>query len=164
MARFPRICRGALFGVGRAMLVAATAAPAVAFAQETTRVQPEVRLDAFAGPPQAAHAGVGISAPLGTYVRFGVLAGLGAGTHGSSGHTDLIARFTLDPFREKNWAPYGVGGVSVLYGGSATRSYLLLLAGVEGPAGRGFVPAAEFGFGGGFRAGLILRRAFPRRR
>lgn len=146
------------------MLLAATALPAAAFAQETARVQPELRLDAFAGPPQAVHAGVGISAPLGTYVRVGGLAGVGAGANGLSGHTDLAARFTLDPFRDRNWAPYGVGGVSVLYGGSATRSYLLLLAGVEGPAGRGFAPAVEFGFGGGFRAGLILRRAFPRRR
>lgn len=146
------------------MLLAATAAPAVAFAQESPRVQPEVRLDAFAGYPQSAHAGAGVSAPLGTYVRFGVVAGLGAGVVGLSGHTDLFARFTLDPFRKNSWAPYGVGGVSVRYGRSATWANLLLLAGVEGPAGRGFAPAVEFGFGGGFRAGLILRRAFPRRR
>ena len=164
MAGFPGICRAAVYGMRFAVLVAAAAAPAAAFAQETPGMQPEVRLDAFAGPPRAAHAGVGLTAPLGTYVRFGVLAGLGAGTHGLSGHTDLMARFTLDPFREKRWAPYGVGGVSVLYGGPDTRSYLLLLAGVEGPAGRGFAPAVEFGFGGGFRAALILRRALPRRR
>lgn len=145
------------------MLLAATAAPAVAFAQETPRIQPEVRLDAFVGPPHAAHAGAGASAPLGTYVRFGLVAGLGADSDGLSGHTDLFARFTLDPFREKSWAPYGAGGVSAHYGAS-TRANLLLLAGVEGPAGRGFAPAVEFGFGGGFRAGLILRRAFPRRR
>lgn len=145
------------------MLVIATAAPAEAFAQETPRIQPEVRLDAFAGPPRAAHVGAGVSAPLGTYVRFGLVAGVGADSDGLSGRTDLFARFTLDPFREKRWAPYGAGGVSVRYG-SSTRGNLLLLAGVEGPAGRGFAPAVEFGFGGGFRAGLILRRAFPRRR
>lgn len=145
------------------MLLGAVATPA-AFAQGTTpRIQPEARLDAFAGPPPAAHAGGGLSAPLGTYVRFGVLAGLGAGSDGLTGHTDLFARFTLDPFREKSWAPYGVGGISVRYG-SSTRANLLLLAGVEGPAGRGFAPAVELGFSGGFRVGLIARRAFPRRR
>lgn len=145
------------------MLVAATVTPAAALAQETPRLQPEVRLDAFVSPPHGAHAGAGVSAPLGTYVRFGLVAGLGADSHGLSGRTDLIARFTLDPFRDKRWAPYGAGGVSVRYG-SSTRANLLLLAGVEGPAGRGVAPAVEFGFGGGFRAGLILRRAFPRRR
>lgn len=160
MAHSPQIWRA----VGRAMLLAATAAPTATFAQETQRIQPELRLDAYAGPPQAAHAGAGISAPLGTYVRFGVAAGVGGGPQGPSGNADLFARFTLDPFREKRWAPYGVGGVSVRHGGSATWANLLLLAGLEGPAGRGFAPAVELGFGGGFRAGLILRRASPRRR
>lgn len=145
-------------------LVATLLAGAQAGAQDAARLQPEVRLDAFVGFPQAAHAGAGMSAPLGTYVRFGLVAGLGVGHEGLSSRTDLIARFTLDPFREKGWAPYGVGGVSVRYGGSSTWANLLLLVGIEGPARGGFAPALEFGFGGGFRAGAVLRRAFPRRR
>lgn len=146
------------------MPLAGVVAPAAAFAQEAPRLLSEVRLDAFARYPQAVHAGAGVSAPLGTYVRFGLVAGLGVDAHGPSGGTDLFARFTLDPFRAKSWAPYGVGGVSVRYGRSSTWANLLLLAGVEGPAGRGFAPAVEFGLGGGFRAAIILRRAFPRRR
>lgn len=142
---------------------AAAVVPPVALAQESPRLQPEARVDVFYARPRAAHLGAGVSAPLGTYVRFGLVAGLGADSDGLSGRTDLFARFTLDPFRERGWAPYGAGGVSARYG-SSTRANLLLLAGVEGRARRGVAPALEFGFGGGFRAGLILRRAFPRRR
>ncbi len=139
------------------------AAPRPAWGQEAPRLQSEARVDAITGSAWALHAGLGVTAPLGTYVRFGVVGGVGAGADGMSGRTDLIARFTLDPFRERRWAPYGVGGISARYGESS-RTYLLVLAGVEGPIWRGVAPAVEAGFGGSFRAGLILRQAFPRRR
>lgn len=126
-------------------------------------MQSEARLDALAGDARAIHAGLGVTAPLGTYVRFGVIGGIGGGADGVSGRTDLIARFTLDPFRSRRWAPYGVGGVSARYGGES-RAYMLLLAGVEGPVARGVTPAIEFGFGGAFRAGIVLRQGFVRRR
>jgi len=126
-------------------------------------LQSEVRVDALTGDPWAVHAGLGVSAPLGTYVRFGVVGGIGAGADGLSGRTDLIARFTLDPFRDKKWAPYAVGGVSGRYGGPS-RVYFLLMAGVEGPPMGRFAPAIEAGFGGSFRAGVALRQAFPSRR
>lgn len=132
-------------------------------AQGTPAYQAEVRLDAFVDE-RAIHAGLGVTAPLGTYVRYGVVGGLGGGSLGVSGRTDLIARFTLDPFREKRWAPYGVGGVSVRYGGSSTPANLVLLAGIEGPPMGRVAPAIEAGFGGSFRAGIALRQAFPRRR
>lgn len=137
--------------------------PAAAAAQNTPPVQAEARIDAIAGDAWAIHAGLGVTAPLGTYARFGIVGGLGGGAGGISGRTDLIARFTLDPFRERRWAPYGAGGVSARYGeGSAT--YIILLAGVEGPVRGGLTPAIEFGFGGSFRAGVVLRQSFARRR
>ncbi|CAN5677371.1 hypothetical protein BH23GEM1_BH23GEM1_02050 [soil metagenome] len=140
-----------------------TGVPMIAAAQAAPPLQSEVRLDAITGSAWAIHAGLGLTAPLGTYVRYGVIGGLGAGADGTSGRTDLIARFTLDPFREKWWAPYGVGGVSVRYGGPS-RAYLVLMAGVEGPTMGRVAPAIEAGFGGSFRAGVILRQSFPRRR
>jgi hypothetical protein len=142
----------------------ATLLAGAAGAQAAPRLQPEARLDGMTGAAWAVHAGLGVTAPLGTYVRYGIVGALGGGAFGVSGRTDLIARFTLDPFREKRWAPYGVGGISVRYGGSSTWANLLLLAGIEGPAGRGVAPAIELGFGGGFRVGVTLRRAFARRR
>ncbi|MEX0909508.1 MAG: hypothetical protein WDZ58_07060 [Gemmatimonadaceae bacterium] len=146
-----------------AALMAAMMAGAHAGAQDAPRLQPEARLDGFMGDSWAMHAGLGATAPLGTYVRFGIVGGLGTGAGGVSGRADLIARFTLDPFRERRWAPYGVGGVSSRFGGGS-RNALVLLAGLEGPPRRGVATALELGFGGGFRAGVILRRAFPRRR
>ena len=152
---FPRAASGAL--------VAVMVAGAHAGAQEAPRLQTEARLDGFAGDPWAVHAGLGATAPLGTYVRVGLVGGLGTGDSGVSGRVDLIARFTLDPFRERRWAPYAVGGVSSRFG-EGSRNAIVLLAGLEGPPRRGVAPALELGFGGGFRAGVILRRGFPRRR
>lgn len=146
-----------------AAFVAAMITVAPAGAQEAPRLLPEGRLDAFAGEPWAVHAGLGVTAPLGTYVRFGAVGGLGTGAGGVSGRADLVARFTLDPFRERRWAPYMAGGVSWRFG-EGSRNALVLLAGAEGPARGGIAPAFELGVGGGFRAGVVLRRAFPGRR
>lgn len=145
-----------------AMFAALWIASSQASAQEAPRLLSEARLDAITGGDWAVHAGAVLTAPLGTYVRFGIVAGVGPGAGGMSGRTDLIARFTLDPFRDKRWAPYAAGGVSAQYGPS--RTYMVLMAGVEGPATGRFAPAFEIGFGGGLRAGVVLRQAFPRRR
>lgn len=131
--------------------------------QEAPRAQLEARIDAFTGEDWAIHAGAGVTMPLGTYVRLGVVGGLGTGADGLSGRADLVARFTLDPFREKRWAPYAVGGVSARFDDSS-RQFVVLMAGVEGPVRRGFAPAVEFGFGGAFRFGVALRQGAPRRR
>lgn len=131
--------------------------------QDAPRTQVEARIDGFTGDDWAVHAGVGISAPLGTYVRFGPVAGVGTGAHGVSSRIDLVARFTLDPFREKPWAPFAVGGISARFDDSS-RQYLVLMAGIEGPVRRGWATALEFGFGGAFRAGVALRQATPKRR
>ena len=104
-------------------------------------------------------------------MRMGGVAGVGAGRHGVEGRTDLIARFSLDPFRQSRWAPYGGAGITGRYrtkldGGS--RAYLLVFLGLEGPlalgARSGIVPAVEVGLGGGARVGVILRRGITSRR
>lgn len=146
-----------------ALAVCATALAVGAGAQEAAPVQYETRLDAITGSQWAVHAGLGVSAPLGTYVRYGAVAGVGPGADGFSGRADLVARFTLDPFREKRWAPYAVLGISARFGGTS-RQDVLLLAGAEGPTVGRFAPAIEAGFGGGIRVGVVLRQSFPRRR
>src|SRR5947207_2067662 len=124
-------------------------------------LQSETRLDAIVAHATGIEAGVGLSVPAGIYVRSGLVAGIGAGRHGLEGRTDLISRFSLDPFRQSRWAPYGGGGISGRYrserdGGS--RAYLMIFLGVEGPLplGRtsGIVPAFELGLGGGARVGV----------
>jgi len=134
-------------------------------------LQTEARLDAIIAHTAGVEAGLGLTVPAGIYVRSGLVAGLGAGLHGVEGRTDLISRFSLDPFRQSRWAPYGGGGISGRYrskrdGGS--RAYLMIFLGVEGPLplGRtsGIVPALELGLGGGARVGVVLRRGINARR
>jgi len=139
--------------------------------QPQQRLQMEGRLDAIIARSMGVEAGLGVSVPSGIYVRSGLVAGIGAGRHGLEGRTDLFSRFSLDPFRQSRWAPYGGAGISGRYrskldGGS--RAYLLVFLGVEGPLalGRtsGIVPAFELGLGGGARVGVVLRRGVNARR
>jgi hypothetical protein len=134
-------------------------------------VQIEGRLDAIIARTTGVEAGLGVSVPSGIYVRSGLVAGIGVGRHGVEGRTDLITRFSLDPFRQSRWAPYGGAGVSGRYrsrldGGS--RAYLLVVLGVEGPLPfgqtSGIVPAFEVGLGGGVRLAVVLRRGITARR
>ncbi len=134
-------------------------------------LQVEGRLDAIFARSSAVEAGLGMTVPLGIYVRSGLVAGLGAGRHGVDGRTDLIARFSLDPFRQSRWAPYGGGGISGRYrseldGGS--KAYLMVFLGLEGPLPlgqtAGWVPAIEVALGGGARLGVVLRRGVNARR
>jgi hypothetical protein len=148
------------------------AAPCAALSQSPQQpLQVEGRVDAIVAHTTGFEAGLGLSVPSGIYMRLGGVAGLGAGRHGAEGRTDLIARFSLDPFRQSRWAPYGGAGISGRYrneldGGS--RPYLLVFLGVEGPlpvgARSGIVPAVEVGLGGGARVGVILRRGVTSRR
>jgi hypothetical protein len=135
------------------------------------QLQIEGRLDAIVARTTGVEAGLGVSIPSGIYVRSGFVAGVGAGRHGAEGRTDLVLRFSLDPFRQSRWAPYGGAGISGRYrshldGGS--RAYLLIFVGAEGPVpfGRptGLVPAFELGLGGGARFAVILRRGIAARR
>jgi hypothetical protein len=134
-------------------------------------LQVEGRVDAIVARTTGVEAGLGLSVPSGIYMRTGLIAGVGAGRHGVEGRTDLISRFSLDPFRQSRWAPYAGAGVSGRYrtkldGGS--HAYLMILLGIEGPlalgATSGIVPAFELGLGGGARFAVILRRGINARR
>jgi hypothetical protein len=134
-------------------------------------LQVEGRVDAIVARTTGVEAGLGLSVPSGIYMRTGLVAGLGAGRNGVEGRTDLISRFSLDPFRQSRWAPYAGAGVSGRYrtkldGGS--HAYLMIFLGVEGPLAlgttSGIVPAFELGLGGGARFAVILRRGINARR
>lgn len=134
-------------------------------------LQVEGRVDAIVAHTTGFEAGLGLSVPSGIYMRTGLVAGIGAGRHGVEGRTDLISRFSLDPFRQSRWAPYAGAGVSGRYrtkldGGS--HAYLMIFLGVEGPLAlgstTGIVPAFELGLGGGARFAVILRRGINARR
>ena len=134
-------------------------------------LQTEVRVDGIFAHTNGVEAGLGVSIPTGIYVRTGVIAAAGVGEHGAEGRTDLLSRFSLDPFRQSRWSLYSGGGISGRYqmredGGS--HAYLLLIIGLEGPLplGRtaGWVPAFEAGLGGGARFGVVLRRGINARR
>ena len=143
-----------------------------AFAQLPQQsVQTEWRVDGLFARTSGVEAGLGVSVPTGIYVRNGLVGGIGAGRHGVEGRTDLLSRFSLDPFRQSRWALYGGGGISGRYrthDDGGTHAYLLVFLGLEGPlpagSGAGWVPAFEVGLGGGGRVGIILRRAMNGRR
>ena len=134
-------------------------------------LQTEIRLDAIVARTSGVEAGVGLTVPAGIYVRSGLVAGIGAGRHGIEGRTDFVSRFSLDPFRQSRWAPYGGAGVSGRYRSELdgdSRAYLLDFLGVEGPLPlghtSGVIPAFELGLGGGARFAVILRRGINARR
>jgi hypothetical protein len=146
--------------------------PIIAGAQlPQQKFQSEIRLDAIFARSGGVEAAYGFTVPMGIYVRSGLVAGIGAGRHGAEGRSDLVSRFSFDPFRQSRWAPYAGAGLSGRYrsgldGGS--RAYILIFLGVEGPVPfgerSGWVPAVEVGLGGGARIGLILRRGVNARR
>src|SRR5258705_3270576 len=150
----------------RVTLALLVTVPSVAIAEQPELpMQMEGRIDAIVARTTGVEAALGLSVPAGIYVRSGLVTGIGAGRHGVEGRTDLIARFSLDPFRQSRWAPYGGGGLSGRYrsgldGGS--RAYVLVFLGVEGPVALGqtfgWVPAFELGLGGGARLAVIMRR------
>jgi len=147
-------------------------APAAALSQTPQQaLQVEGRVDAIVARTTGVEAGLGLSVPSGIYMRTGLVAGIGADRHGVEGRTDLISRFSLDPFRQSRWAPYAGAGVSGRFrtrldGGS--HAYLMIFLGVEGPlalgATSGIVPAFELGLGGGARFAVVLRRGINARR
>lgn len=142
------------------------APPAVAQTETGPRkVVVEVRLDGIIARLSALHLGAGFTAPAGTYVRTGVIAGVGFSRNGLSGRVDGMARFHFDPFRQSRWAPYGGGGISGRFDSDEkARAYILLLFGLDGPVYNGATPSFELGLGGGARIGVIFRRATAERR
>jgi hypothetical protein len=125
----------------------------------------EARIDGIVANPAAIHAGIGITGVTGTYLRSGIVAGIGESKNGISGRVDFVNRFHLDPFREHKWAPYAGGGLTTRFDDNRrTRVYLLLIAGVDGPVTNGLTTSIEAGLGGGGRIGVIIRRATAERR
>jgi phosphatidylglycerophosphate synthase len=125
----------------------------------------EGRVDAIVAETPAVHAGAGLFFRAGTYVRSGIVAGVGASSDGRSGRLDVVTRFHLDPFRESRWAPYAGGGLTArLDQGHQTRGYLLVILGIDGPVSGGVAPSIEAGLGGGGRIGVSIRRAGAERR
>jgi len=141
---------------------------AVSRAQTTPPRYAEYRADAIVGRGTAVQGGLGVTVPLGIYVRLGVDAAAGATwrdqTSRASGRVDLIGRFLLDPFRE---TPLGLslgGGLSVPYtdGDAHLRPYLTVVVDVEGRMRGPLTPALQLGLGGGARIGLVLRSSRAR--
>ena len=125
----------------------------------------EARIDGIVKGPAAVHAAAGFTVPVGTYVRSGIDAGIGSSENGISGRLDIFARFHLDPLRQHKWAPYAGGGLTARFDDNRTnRYYLLVVAGIDGPASRGIAPSIEAGLGGGGRIGVMIRRAAAERR
>jgi hypothetical protein len=139
--------RGAL-----AALLIALGAPA-ALAQ---RVQPEVRFETLGAQYQGL-VGVALHVPMGRYVRIGF-----GGTGFAVGRTDLIARFTFDPYRQMRWALSAGGGVS--YDVELKEPFLALHGELEGPRLGGVTPFVSAGLAGGARYAVGIRRAFTNRR
>ncbi len=124
----------------------------------------EGRIDAIVTARRAIQAGIGVTTPVGTYVRLGIVGAAGAGG-GRSARIDGFARFHLDPVRQSRWAPYGGAGLTGRFDQAArTKAYLLVFAGIDGPIQNGLTTSVEAGLGGGARVGIILRRAVAERR
>lgn len=125
--------------------------------------QPEMRVDLIGPRPYALHGGAGVIIPLGYYARLGAMGAYGVrqvgGERRDEWRADVIARLTLDPFRQQRWGFSLGGGITV-----RRHAYLLAIADIEGPETRGWLPAFQLGVGGGIRAGLGFRRAVKGRR
>ena len=126
------------------------------FRDSTPKARIEGRLDALIANRTAIEPGVGIFVPLGTYVRAGIVGGVGPITNPLrlTGRAELVGRFLLDPLLEHRWGPYVAGGLGI-----ASHPYLLAVLGIEGPRWGPITPALEAGVGNGVRVGFALRRS-----
>lgn len=128
-------------------------------------IQPEGRLDLITGKHTALQAGAGVSTPVATNFRIGLVGALGASDDGLSGRADAFVRFSLAEYAGAyaggGWTPYVGGGTTTRLdsGIDGSRTYLLGFVGYEGPATNGLQPAVEVGIGGGIRLGVVLRGA-----
>jgi hypothetical protein len=156
----------------RAMIVAlalAAGASTDAAAQAAPAAMPELRADLIVGHAPAIQLGAGVQLAMGTYVRIGLDGAAGVATGArtadassrADGRVDLLARFLLDPFRQRAYGLSVGGGLSLrAEPGDRVRPLLLVALDVEGRrSARGVVPALQVGVGGGLRLGIVLRRA-----
>jgi hypothetical protein len=138
------------------LLAGARVVNAQVFRDSTPKARIEGRVDALIANRTAIEVGAGIFVPLGTYVRAGVIGGIGPITNPLrlTGRAELVGRFLLDPLYEHHWGPYIAGGLGI-----ASRPYVLVLLGLEGPRWGPVTPAVEAGVGAGLRLGFALRRS-----
>lgn len=134
-----------------------------AAAQQNPVVRPELRLDATSARVPRLEGSAGLVVPAGVYVRLALTGGAGVarvnGAARSAARGDAIARFELDPLRQRARAAYFGAGLTWLGAeGARSRAYLALVGGVELKTRFGWVPVVEAGLGGGARVGLALRR------
>ena len=148
----------------RAALVAALVLLASrAEAQANPRTRPELRLDATSAHVSRLEGSLGAVVPMGIYARLALSAGGGVarveGESRGAARADAIARFELDPLRQRPRSLYLGGGVSWLATEKERgRGYLALVAGWELKTRAGWVPTIELGLGGGARLAFALRR------
>ncbi len=147
------------------LCLALSGMPALAFAQERAHVQPAARADLLRdGVATRVQGALGVEIPAGIYVRVGMYAGAGSSTAANRGldaRADVIARFLLDPFRQRPWALSAGGGLSLRADhGSVARPFLVAVVDLEGPRmWAGFSPSVQAGLGGGVRVGIGFRRS-----
>ena len=146
-----------------ACVLGAALAIAVSHAAAAQSPQAELRGDVLGPRPYSVQAGAGMVLPLGYYVRASADAGYAPSANASlvANHWrgDLLARFTLDPFREERWGLSLGGGLSF-----RRHAYLAAVVDLEGPEMHGVLPALQVGLSGGVRAALVIRRAVKGRR
>lgn len=154
-----------------AVALTTLAAPLAAEAQQSgapPRPRLEARIDYLAGNPDAVHGGLGLNVPVGTYLRVELVGAGGVGWNdgrtGGSGRADLLARFSVDPFRERRWGLSAGGGLSIRYealpmSGDRWRALVAVVLDLEGGLMSSVTPAIQLGLGGGARVGVILRGA-----
>lgn len=127
--------------------------------------RPELRADWFGGRASALHAGAGVSARAGNYLRIGLNAGGGAALSDSSrnvAHADVTARFMLDPFRMQRVGVSLGGGVGARYEHDRVRAFALVFVDAEAGQERRWTPFIRAGVGGGVRVTAGVRRASGR--
>ncbi|HEX8848751.1 MAG TPA: hypothetical protein VF761_04385, partial [Gemmatimonadaceae bacterium] len=132
-------------------------------AQARPVTRPELRVDATSAHVSRLEGSLGAVVPMGIYARLALSAGGGVarveGESRRAARADAIARFELDPLRQRARSVYLGGGVTYFATEKERgRGYLALVAGWELKTRAGWVPTIEAGLGGGARLGVTLKR------